>query len=130
MIQDKIRDRVKYSIQEDKNNTKETFKINDGMSKDQPKQGYISLPDKLPLGVFFAWLIQFLGATVIGVGMYYNIKSEQQAQRAKIEEIASNIQNNMYTKTEAQLRLELTKSEFERLRSEVVRHEKKYETHK
>lgn len=78
-----------------------------------PDEGYVSLPDRLPLGLFIGCVIQFLVLAVGGTSMYTSMKAEQTALNEKV----SRIEANMYTKSEALLRLEIQKAEMDNVKS-------------
>jgi hypothetical protein len=83
-------------------------------------EGYVSLPGRLPLGIFIGFVIQFLVLVVGGTSIYTSMKAEQ----AALKEQVSRIEINMYTKSEALLRLEMQKAELDNLRSQVEKEKK------
>lgn len=92
------------------------FPIEDSLQNNQPPQeGYVNLPDRLPLGLFIGVIIQFVVLAVGGTSMYTSMKSEQLALKEQI----TRIESNMYTKSEASLRLEMQKAELENVKSEL-----------
>ena len=92
------------------------FPIEDSLQNNQPPQeGYVNLPDRLPLGLFIGVIIQFVVLAVGGTSMYTSMKSEQLALKEQI----TRIESNMYTKSEALLRLEMQKAELENVKSEL-----------
>ena len=93
------------------------FPIEDSLQNNNqpPQEGYVNLPDRLPLGLFIGVIIQFVVLAVGGTSMYTSMKSEQLALKEQI----SRIEVNMYTKSEALLRLEIQKAELENVRAEL-----------
>lgn len=108
----------------------ENHLIEDSMrSTQQPQQsdeGYVSLPDRLPLGIFIGCVIQFLVLAVGGTSMYTSMKAEQAALNEKV----SRIEANMYTKSEALLRLEIQKAEMDNVRSALDTKGKNHEANR
>lgn len=80
-----------------------------------PQEGYVNMPDRLPLGVVLGIIVQFLVLTVGGTSYYTSMKAEQVA----LKEQLSRIETNMYSKSEALLRLEIQKAELEAIRAQL-----------
>lgn len=95
----------------------EAHPIEDSLNNNnnQNQEGYVNLPDRLPLGIFLGIVIQFLVLTVGGTSMYTSMKAEQVALKEQI----TRIEDNMYTKNEALLRLEVQKAELEAIKLQV-----------
>lgn len=94
-----------HTIQDSLNNT----------NNQSPQEGYVNMPDRLPLGVVLGIIVQFLVLTVGGTSYYTSMKAEQVA----LKEQLSRIETNMYSKSEALLRLEIQKAELEAIRTQL-----------
>ncbi len=74
------------------------------------------MPERLPLGLFLGFIIQFVVLVVGGTAMFTSMKAEQ----ASVKEQVSRIEENMYTKQEALLRLEMQRSELDNLKQSLI----------
>lgn len=99
-------------------NLDEAHPIHDSLNNGNnqaPQEGYVNMPDRLPLGVVLGIIVQFLVLTVGGTSYYTSMKAEQVA----LKEQLSRIETNMYSKSEALLRLEIQKAELEAIRTQL-----------
>ena len=95
----------------------ESQRIEDSLnSNQQPDEGYVNMPERLPLGLFLGVIIQFVVLVVGGTAMFTSMKAEQ----ASVKEQVSRIEENMYTKQEALLRLEMQRSELDNLKQSLI----------
>ena len=90
-------------------------------SNQQPDEGYVNMPERLPLGLFLGFIIQFVVLVVGGTAMFTSMKAEQ----ASVKEQVSRIEENMYTKQEASLRLEMQRSELDNLKQTLIERKRK-----
>ena len=79
------------------------------------------MPERLPLGLFLGFIIQFVVLVVGGTAMFTSMKAEQ----ASVKEQVSRIEENMYTKQEALLRLEMQRSELDNLKQTLIERKRK-----
>ena len=97
--------------------TETVIPIEDSVNQQPTGQdsGYISLPSKLSFNLFLGWMAHLIVISVGGTSMYSSMKSEQAILNDKV----SRIEANMYTVSEANLRLEMQKAEINALKEEL-----------
>lgn len=93
---------------------REVIPIEDSVNT-QPEEGSIILPSKLSFNLLIGWVVHLVVFTIAGTSMYTSMKTEQMMLNEKV----SRIEANMYTKQEANLRLEMQKAEYAVLQEEV-----------
>ena len=69
-----------------------------------PSSGYVELPNRLPLGLVLGFVTQLIVLVVGGTAMWSSMNAKLEVQSSKI----SNLEVNMYTKSEAMIRQEYT----------------------
>ncbi len=94
---------------------REIIPIEDSVSPQPTEEGSIILPSKLSFNIFIGWVAHLVVITVAGTTMYNSMKTDQLILNEKV----SRIEANMYTKQEANLRLEMQKAEYAVLQEEV-----------
>jgi len=100
---------------------KVAIKIKDSLSADK-KEGYVALPDRVPISLFIGWVIQFVVLAVGGTSMYHNIKSNQEQLAKQVQQLEERMSKEVYTRHEAIASKEIQKVELEKLRLEILKH--------
>lgn len=98
-----------------KNASDKPVAIKDSITPPEHREGYISIPSKLPLNLIIAWVVQLVILVGVGTSAYTSMKSDQ----AVFYEKLTRIENNMYTNQEAKLRIEIQDSKIDQLRKEI-----------
>ena len=89
--------------------------ISDSISPPETREGYISVPSKLSLNIFIGLFVQSIALAITGTGMWVSLKNDQ----ANLSTNLARIEANMYTNSEAKLRLEMQDAKIEQLRKEL-----------
>ena len=89
--------------------------ISDSISPPETREGYISVPSKLSLNIFIGLFVQSIALAITGTGMWVSLKNDQ----ANLTNNLARIEANMYTNSEAKLRLEMQDAKIEQLRKEL-----------